>query len=48
MNLKKLTINLIIITFALSSIAEEKLTDNQDTEFSVYNGTFEFSDNEKQ
>ena len=47
MNLKKLTINLLIITFAFSSIAEEKITDNQNTEFSVYTGTFDFSDNEK-
>ena len=47
MNLKKLLINLLIITFAFSSIAEEKVLNDQNTEFSVYTGMFDFSDDGK-
>ena len=36
-----------MITFALSSIAEEKVLKDQNTEFSVYTGMFDFSDNGK-
>ena len=47
MNLKKLIINLLMITFAFYSIAEEKITNNLNNEFSVYTGTFDFSDTGK-
>ena len=47
MNLKKLLINLLIITFAFSSTAEEKVLNDQNTEFSVYTGMFDFSDDGK-
>ena len=47
MNLKKFIINLILITFAFSSIAEEKFFKDQNTEFSVYTGMFDFSDDGK-
>ena len=47
MNLKKLLINLLIITFAFSSIAEEKVLNDQNTEFSVYTGMFDCSDDGK-
>ena len=47
MNLKKFLINLLMITFAFSSIAEEKVLKNQNTEFSVYTGMFDFSDDGK-
>ena len=47
MNLKKILINLLIITFAFSSIAEEKVLKDQNTEFSVYTGMFDFSDDGK-
>ena len=47
MNLKKFIINLLIITFAFSSIADEKVLNNQSTEFNVYTGMFDFSDNGK-
>ena len=47
MNLKKFIINLLIITFAFSSIAEEKVLNNQNTEFNVYTGMFDFSDDGK-
>ena len=47
MNLKKLLINLLMITFAFSSIAEEKVLKDQNTEFSVYTGMFDFSDDGK-
>ena len=46
-NLKKFIINVFIIIFAFSSIAEEKVSNNQNTELSVYTGTFDFSDNGK-
>ena len=47
MNLKKFLISLLLITFAFSSIAEEKVLKNQNTEFSVYTGMFDFSDDGK-
>ncbi len=47
MNLKKFIINLLIITYAFSSIAEEKVLKDQNTEFSVYSGMFDFSDDGK-
>ena len=47
MNLKKFLINLLMITFAFSSIAEEKVLKDQNTEFSVYTGMFDFSDDGK-
>ena len=36
-----------MITFAFYSIAEEKITNNLNNEFSVYTGTFDFSDTGK-
>ena len=47
MNLKKILINLLMITFVFSSIAEEKVLKDQNTEFSVYTGMFDFSDDGK-
>ena len=47
MNLKKCLINLLVITFAFSSIAEEKVFKDQNTEFSIYTGMFDFSDDGK-
>ena len=47
MNLKKILINLLIITFAFSSTAEEKILKDQNTEFSFYTGMFDFSDDGK-
>ena len=47
MNLKKFIINLLIISFAFSSIADEKRLNNQNTELSFYSGMFDFSDNGK-
>ena len=47
MSLKKFLINLLMITFAFSSIAEEKVLKDQNTEFSVYTGMFDFSDDGK-
>ena len=47
MNLKKFLINLLMISFAFSSIAEEKVLKDQNTEFSVYTGMFDFSDDGK-
>ena len=47
MNLKKFLINLLMITFAFSSIAEEKVLKDQNTEFSLYTGMFDFSDDGK-
>ena len=46
-NLKSFIISLFIIIFASSSIAEEKVSNNQNTEFSVYTGMFDFSDDGK-
>ena len=45
--LKNLVINLFIVIFAISSIAEEKVSKNRNTEFSVYTGMFDFSDDGK-
>ena len=47
MNLKKFLINLLMIIFAFSSIADEKVLKDQNTEFSVYTGMFDFSDDGK-
>ena len=47
MNLKKFLINLLMFTFAFSSFAEEKVLKDQNTEFSVYTGMFDFSDDGK-
>ena len=47
MNLKKFLISLLMITFAFSSIAEEKVLKDLNTEFSVYTGMFDFSDDGK-
>ena len=47
MNLKSFLINLLIIIFAFSSIAEEKVLKDQNTEFSFYTGMFDFSDDGK-
>jgi len=47
MNLKKFIFNLLMIIFALSAIAEEKVLNDQNTEFSVYTGMFDFSDDGK-
>ena len=47
MNLKKILINLLIITFAFSSTAEDKILKDQNTEFSFYTGMFDFSDDGK-
>ena len=47
MNLKKLIINLIFILFTISAIADEKNLDNKKTEFSIFTGTFDFSDDGK-
>ena len=47
MNLKKFIIGLLIITFTFSSIAEEKVLKDQNTEFSFYTGMFDFSDDGK-
>ena len=47
MNLKKFIITLLTITFAFSSIAEEKALEDQNTELSVYTGMFDFSDDGK-
>ena len=47
MSLKKFLINLLMMTFVFSSIAEEKVLKDQNTEFSVYTGMFDFSDDGK-
>ena len=47
MNLKKFFINILIITFAFSSTADEKVLNNQTTELSVFTGMFDFSDHGK-
>ena len=47
MKLKKFLINLLIITFAFSSIADEKTLNDRNTEFNVYTGMFDFSDDGK-
>ena len=47
MNLKKILINLLMITFAFSSIAEEKVLKDQSIELNVFTGMFDFSDDGK-
>ena len=47
MNLKFFLINLLMITFVFSSFAEEKVLKDQNTEFSIYTGMFDFSDDGK-
>ena len=47
MYIKKFLINLLIILFASFSIADEKVVNNQNTEFSFYTGMFDFSDDGK-
>ena len=47
MNLKKIIINLFLIIFAFSSIADEKVLNNQNTEINVFTGMFDFSDDGK-
>ena len=47
MNCKKIIINLLMITFAFTSIADEKVLNDQNNEFSVYTGMFDFSDDGK-
>ena len=47
MNFKKIILNLLMIIFAFSAIAEEKVLNNQNTEFSIYSGMFDFSDDGK-
>ena len=47
MNLKKILIVLLITIFPFSSIAEEKKLNEQNTEFSVFSGMFDFSDDGK-
>jgi len=47
MNLKKILIKLLIITFTFSSIADEKFLNDQNTEFNLYTGMFDFSDTGK-
>ena len=47
MSLKKFIISLLMMTFAFCSIAEEKVLKDQNTEFSVYTGMFDFSDDGK-
>ena len=47
MNLKKFITYLIIILFPFFSFADEKILKNQNTEFSIYTGMFDFSDDGK-
>ena len=47
MNLKIFIINFLIIIFAFSSVAEEKVLKDKNTEFSIYTGMFDFSDDGK-
>ena len=47
MNLRKFIINLLFILLSFSSIAEERVLNNLNTEFSVFTGTFDFSDDGK-
>ncbi len=47
MSLKKILINLLIITFPFSSIADEEVLKDQNTEYNVYTGMFDFSDDGK-
>ena len=47
MKFKKIIINTLIIIFAFSSFADEKVLEDQNTEFSFYSGMFDFSDDGK-
>tara|TARA_B100000963_G_scaffold3625_1_gene2798 strand:- start:168 stop:680 length:513 start_codon:yes stop_codon:yes gene_type:complete len=47
MNLRNIIITLFIVFFTFSSFAEEKVLKDQNTEFSVYTGMFDFSDDGK-
>jgi len=47
MNLKKIIINLFLIIFAFSSIADEKVLNNQNEELNIFTGMFDFSDDGK-
>ena len=47
MYLKKIIINILLITFAFSTIADEKVLKDQNTQLSFYTGMFDFSDDGK-
>ena len=47
MYFKKFTINLLMILFTFSVIAEENVYNDQNTELNVYTGMFDFSDDGK-
>ena len=47
MNLNKFLIILLLFTFAFSSFAEETVLKDHSTEFSLYTGMFDFSDDGK-
>ena len=47
MYLRKFIINLLFILLSFSSIAEERILNNQNTELSFFTGTFDFSDDGK-
>ena len=47
MHFRTFIINLLFILLSFSSIAEERVSNNQNTEFNVYTGTFDFSDDGK-
>ena len=47
MYLRKFIINLLFILLSFSSIAEERISNNQNTELSFFTGTFDFSDDGK-
>ncbi len=47
MKLKKYLTALVFLSFAFSAVAEEKVVNDGNTEFSVYTGLFDFSDEGK-
>ena len=47
MYLRKFIINPLFILLSFSSIAEERISNNQNTELSFFTGTFDFSDDGK-
>ena len=47
MSYKKIIIYILMIAFVSTSIADEKVLIDQNTEFSVFTGTFDFSDDGK-
>ena len=47
MSLKNFIIYLFLVSLAFSSVAEEKVINDQNTEYSVYTGMFDFSDDGK-